>query len=188
MAGGCLKFERGVGATPLSAPVDLWLAVGYSGTSASTKEMVEGVARTRERLPELANKFLEGVRALVENAELAVTSGDAEGLGRLMDLNQMLLAGMMLSTDQIEHMCRSARASGALGAKLTGSGGGGSVIALAGACPRGERTSEPERLADAVVAAWGEEGFTGFATRISGRGAGARDVRAFDGSAQEMDT
>ena len=46
-------------------------------------------------------------------------------------MNQMLLATMLLSTDRIEGLCRASKAAGALGAKLTGGGGGGCMIALA---------------------------------------------------------
>ena len=43
----------------------------------------------------------------------------------------MILAGLMVSTEAIERMCSIARGAGALGAKLTGAGGGGCIIALA---------------------------------------------------------
>jgi mevalonate kinase len=50
-----------------------------------------------------------------------------------MDMNQLLLASLFVSTERIETLCRAARDAGALGAKLTGAGGGGCVIALPGA-------------------------------------------------------
>ncbi len=130
-SGGFLRFVRGVGAVPIASPRPLHFAVGYSGSSASTKEMVAGIARIKERRPEQIEKFLEAVTSLVKNAELAIGAGDVEGLGGLLDLNQMLLAGLMLSTEAIETMRHAAKDAGALGAKLTGSVGGGSVIALA---------------------------------------------------------
>jgi mevalonate kinase len=52
------------------------------------------------------------------------------GFGKLMDLNQALLSSLMLSTATLEEMCGAARNAGALGAKLTGGGGGGCMIAL----------------------------------------------------------
>jgi mevalonate kinase len=97
--------------------------------------MVEAVARLRERRPELVDKTMSGIAALVQNAKLCVESGDVIGLGRLLDLNQMLLSGLFVSTEGIERACAVARQAGALGAKLTGSGGGGAVIALVGADP-----------------------------------------------------
>lgn len=167
--GTFLLYERGVGTRALEAPVDVWLAVGYSGSSASTKLMVESIARIKDTNSELFAKFLNGVRAIVDNAKLALDDADEKALGQLMDMNQMLLAGVLLSTEKIEAMCRIARESGALGAKLTGSGGGGSVIALGGMCARGEGGSEAERRARSAAAAWQTAGFNGFATCIKGR-------------------
>jgi mevalonate kinase len=74
----------------------------------------------------------------------------------LMDLNQMLLSGLFVSTTEIERMCATAREAGALGAKLTGAGGGGSVIALA----------PTVSASDAILAAWKADGFSGFLASV----------------------
>jgi mevalonate kinase len=136
-SGGCIAFTRGETPRPVRLALPLELAVAVAGPPASTKVMVEGVAKLRERRPEVVNKALEGIRALVNNARLAIEAGDLPGLGKLMDLNQMLLSGLFLSTEDIERAVKLAREAGALGAKLTGSGGGGCVIALTsgGAAP-----------------------------------------------------
>jgi mevalonate kinase len=125
--------------------------------ASSTKSMVEAVARLRARRPEVVEKSFEGVRSLVNNARLAIEAGDRPALGRLMDLNQMLLGGLFVSTPEIERMCALSRDAGALGAKLTGAGGGGSVIAL----------GPSQAGADAVRAAWKSAGFEGFATHVA---------------------
>jgi mevalonate kinase len=72
-----------------------------------------------------------------------------------MDLNQMLLSGLFLSTEDIERAIKLAREAGALGAKLTGSGGGGCVIALTsgGAAP--------------ILAAWQDAGLQCFETVVT---------------------
>jgi len=132
----------------------LVLALAVAGPPASTKSMVEGVARLRERRPELVQKTLDGIEALVKNAKLCLEAGDLPGLGRLMDLNQMLLSGLFVSTEGIENACHLARQAGALGAKLTGAGGGGSVVALADLDP------EP------VLAAWRSVGLSCFAAEV----------------------
>jgi mevalonate kinase len=154
--GGCLRFSRAQGIRPLQLRRPLDLCIGWSGASSSTREMVEGVARLKARKPELVDSAVAGVGALVDNAVLAVETGDHTGLGKLMDLNQMILAGLMLSTEPIEALCALARGAGALGAKLTGAGGGGSVIALV----NGEAAAAP------VLAAWSAAGYSGFSTRI----------------------
>ncbi|RXL51625.1 mevalonate kinase, partial [Citrobacter sp. AAK_AS5] len=73
---------------------------------------------------------LSTIHALVDDGHRAIESGDLESLGRCMDENQRVLAALELSTSNIESACRCARDAGALGAKLTGKGGGGCVIAL----------------------------------------------------------
>jgi mevalonate kinase len=158
--GGCVVFERR-GAAPVIEPVTvkgaLTLCVGNTGIASSTKTMVDAVARLRERRPQVVDKAFDGIRALVHNARLAVEEGDRFALGRAMDLNQMLLSGLFLSTPEIESMCELARDAGALGAKLTGAGGGGSMIALVNGGAGAER----------VIEAWTKAGFTGFAARVA---------------------
>jgi len=131
-SGGCILFTRGEPPLNIEAKVSLRLAVALAGPPASTKAMVEGVARIKQRRPELFEKSLEGIHSLVRNARLCIEAGDTIGLGRLMDLNQMLLSGLFVSTESIERACQLARDAGALGAKLTGAGGGGAVVALIG--------------------------------------------------------
>lgn len=165
--GGCFRFTRADGIRPIALRRSLVLCVGSSGTSSSTRAMVEGVARLKARKPELFEQTKDGVTALVKNAALAIESADVSGLGRLMDLNQMLLAGLMLSTEAIEALCALARSAGALGAKLTGAGGGGSVIALVGLHEEDE--AETALVAEQVLLAWKNAGFSGFVTRIRKR-------------------
>jgi mevalonate kinase len=155
--GGCVLFTRGTPPTitPVHVRRPLHLAIGHSGTASSTRVMVEGVAHFKARSPEVFGKTLEGVRSLVQNARLCLESGDLAGLGKLMDLNQMLLSGLMLSTSEIETLCASARDAGALGAKLTGAGGGGCVVALC------------EDDAGPIVAAWESLGFVAFASTVA---------------------
>jgi mevalonate kinase len=160
--GGCFRFTREHGAHPIPVARPLVLAIGWSGSSSSTRTMVEGVARLRARKPAMVDKSIAGIAALVDNAALAVEAGDLLGLGRLFDLNQMILAGLLLSTEAIEDMCATARAAGALGAKLTGAGGGGSVIALVGA----SQSADEDASAAMILAAWRAAGFSGFVTRV----------------------
>ncbi|WP_044988728.1 mevalonate kinase [Sorangium cellulosum] len=164
--GGCFRFTRANGATPLAPRDDLWLCVGSTGVPSSTRSMVELVAKLFERKPTVAETSIAGIAALVENAALAIEAGDAIALGRLMDLNQMLLAGMFVSTEAIETLCKLAREAGALGAKLTGAGGGGSVIALLPPPPAGGAAATPNDAAGRVLAAWRDAGYSGFVTRV----------------------
>jgi mevalonate kinase len=165
--GGCVRFVRGAGCDDVAPARDLTLCVGWTGAGASTREMVAGVASLRARKPAVVDRAVEAVTSLVSNAALALAAGDLQGLGKLMDLNQMVLAGLMVSTETIEALCALARGAGALGAKLTGAGGGGSVIALA----------PDDDGARHILAAWQEAGFSGFSTRVRARTSGFPPTR-----------
>jgi mevalonate kinase len=155
--GGCMFFRKGEALERVRVRGTLHLCIGSTGIASSTKLMVDGVAKLRARRPEVVAKAFTGIQALMNNARLAIEAGDRSGLGKLMDLNQMILSGLFVSTSEIERMCGSAREAGALGAKLTGAGGGGSVVALVPSTAVGE----------AVLAAWKADGFDGFATTVA---------------------
>lgn len=128
--GGCFQFSRCDGPKPVNVAKPLHLAIAVVGPQVSTKTMVGGLAQLRERKLSLVEQSMQSIEALVQNAKLSLEVGDWPTLGELMNLNQMLLAGLFLSTERIEKACEIARNAGALGAKLTGKGGGGCVIAL----------------------------------------------------------
>ncbi len=163
-SGRPIRFSRTSDPDPLLMQRSMRLLVAQAGPPASTKEMVAGVARLKERNPSQFTRTLDAIAALVENATLLLKSGDLVSVGKLMDLNQMLLAGWMLSTQELEDACRRAREEGALGAKLTGSGGGGCVIALAGETGH----PEAEERARAILASWRNAEFPCFSTEIHG--------------------
>jgi mevalonate kinase len=158
--GGCIAYRRNEDGTRKIEPIILGrplnFCVGHSGVASSTKTMVEAVARYRERKPDLAQKTFDGIHTLVKNARLALEAGDVKAVGQLFDLNQMLLSGLFVSTPEIEHLCASARSAGALGAKLTGAGGGGCVVAIVESRAAGAK----------VLEAWKREGFDGFETSV----------------------
>ena len=129
--GGVALFVRGKPLQPIHANKPLHLVVGYSGESSSTKEMVESVRRQLEDDPSRVRKTFEGIETLVRNAKLAIEVGDLVALGQLLDLNHTLLSSLMLCTTKLDRMCQTAREAGALGAKITGAGGGGCMFALA---------------------------------------------------------
>jgi mevalonate kinase len=108
----------------------LRLLAGNSGSASSTKLMVESVAHQHERDTKRIDKQFEAIAGIVSNGKLRLEHGDLKGVGQLMKMNHMLLSGLMLSTDEIERMNKAAMDAGALGAKVTGAGGGGCMIAL----------------------------------------------------------
>lgn len=171
-SGGCIQFDKAVGLETVPLAGDLILCIGHTGVGSSTKTMVEAVARLRERRPEIVEKAFDGIHSLVRNARLAIEAGDRFALGRLMDLNQMILSGLFVSTEEIEHMCELARSAGAHGAKLTGAGGGGCVVALVSGIDTAER----------VLEAWRAAKFASFHTRVSSGSGDTNRVAAPNGA------
>jgi mevalonate kinase len=131
IAGGLAQYVRGEGIERVRARKPLTLVVGDSGEPCSTKITVDNVARQHEKNRERMEKHFDAIAVIVRNARLALEAGDMPALGQLFDMNQSLLAGMLVSTATLEEMIGAARNAGALGAKLTGGGGGGCMIALA---------------------------------------------------------
>jgi mevalonate kinase len=128
--GGMAIFTKG---SPLKRIVPrrkVRLVAGFSGSGSSTKNMVASVARQYEREPERIGKLFDAIAAIVSNGKLALEQGDMRSLGQLMTLNHKLLSALMLSTNVLEEMIAAANEAGALGAKVTGAGGGGCMIAL----------------------------------------------------------
>lgn len=156
-ATGCVgRFRRDQGWTPLSIghghPIEL--CVGLTGGAHETHALVAGVRRLWDRLP-AAKGTIALLGDVTDAGERALLAGDLDTLGQLMNVAQGLLAALGVSSAPIEALVHAARGAGALGAKLSGAGGHGAVIALA-----------PGR-ASQVLSAWQQQGFTGFTTIIT---------------------
>jgi mevalonate kinase len=131
--GGVLWFRRGEPPAPVEVGAPLHLVVAHSGSAASTKTMVDGVAaRLAGSEGPAAGRRVQEIGRLALEGRRAIEAGDPAALGPLLDQAQEALSFLGVSTDRLEALCAGARQAGALGAKLTGAGGGGCVIALAG--------------------------------------------------------
>ncbi|MBT8091623.1 MAG: hydroxymethylglutaryl-CoA reductase, partial [Gammaproteobacteria bacterium] len=116
----------------LTLPTMPPLLVANGNDAGLTHEQVAGVRARYERAPQRYNSLFDEIDALsVAGAEL-LQQEDYNELGLLMNICQGLLNAIEVSTPALENMITIARQSGAAGAKLTGAGGGGSVVAL---CP-----------------------------------------------------
>lgn len=114
------------------------LVIGISGKESLTAGMVAKVAAMRARHPDSLDRIFSEIGTLALAGVEAFRDGDLDELGELMNICHGLLNAMQLSTPQLEELVHIARESGAVGAKLTGAGGGGSVVAL---CPDGTQTT-----------------------------------------------
>ena len=159
--GGLIWFKRNLSGGPntierlnIREPVEI--VIGNTGIVADTKEMVAGVAERKKTNPEKYNPLFKQAEELAFTARKALEDFDLSKVGRLMNENHRLLQEIEVSCKELDHLVNLAREQGAFGAKLTGGGGGGCMVALT---PRKE-------LQEAVATAMEKEGFKVLKTKI----------------------
>jgi len=131
-----LLFRRGepplVRMLELRAPIPI--VIGLSGRESLTSGTVARVRAAWQRRRALYERIFDEIDALTLHGVDALAAGDLARFGELMNVCHGLLNALQVSTFELEEMVQIARDHGAVGAKLTGGGGGGSMIAL---CPEG---------------------------------------------------
>ncbi len=142
--GGAIAYRKTEGFLRLEAdfsPVRLVLA--DSGLPRSTGEMVARVRRLKAKYPRVFEPLYHAAGRLAIEAGKAIEAGNFRALGELMNVNHGLLSAIGVSNEVLERLVYRAREAGALGAKITGAGGGGFIVAL---CEKGSE----ERVAKAL--------------------------------------
>lgn len=114
--------------------------VAHSGEKGKTAEAVEKVAMYVERT-DFAEKIIRDLGEITQRGRQALIDDQLVVVGELMDEAQELLGMLGVSTSRLDELCRIARDAGAYGAKLTGGGAGGCIMAL---------TDDPETVRDAL--------------------------------------
>ena len=104
--------------------------IGDTGKSASTRAAVAGVRARYESEPNTIQLILDEIGRLVREARIAIEAGDAATMGKLMLQNHDLLRQLAVSSPKLDRLVDAALKAGALGAKLSGGGRGGNMIAL----------------------------------------------------------
>jgi mevalonate kinase len=153
--GGCFVFSRRHGIEPIEPAKPLHLAVAVADSPANTRAIVAQVAEQCEAGRDRFERIFSRIEVLVRTAQSALLDGTETTLGAVMDENHQLLREIGVSTLPLDRACEIAHAAGALGAKLTGSGGGGCVVALC------ETTTEP------ILKAWRQHGLQCLSTTIA---------------------
>lgn len=128
--GGVLLFRKGKEFSRIDVKEDIPLIIGNSEIKHSTGKLVSMVKQRQEKHPSIINPIIEAGGKIVLNAVNALENLDFTELGELMNINQGLLCAIGVSTYSLEKLVYAAREAGAYGAKLTGAGGGGCMIAL----------------------------------------------------------
>jgi hydroxymethylglutaryl-CoA reductase len=108
------------------------IVIASSGIKGSTKEQVAAVRSRFDKNQEMYTTIFDEIDEISLAGAVALRNHDYEQLGSLMNVCQGFLNAIEVSTPELEKMIAIARQSGAIGAKLTGAGGGGSIVAM---CP-----------------------------------------------------
>jgi mevalonate kinase len=130
---GCFRFVRGdpPSIAPLRLARPLPLLVVFGGRARSTGAAVAGLRARWEGDRARHEGVFDDVASTVAAGAAAIERGDLPALGRAFDRNQELLESLGVSAPEVEEVAARARRAGALGAKLTGGGAGGAVVAVA---------------------------------------------------------
>jgi mevalonate kinase len=143
-----IGFLRGNPPQPIALASPVRLAVGVLSREGTTASLVAGVRALAERERDRFKEVLAYVSWCSREGRAALERGDAARLGYFLSVNQDSLRRLGVSTPAVERACSAALEAGALGAKLSGAGGGGAIVAAIG----------PETEAAAVLGALHEAG------------------------------
>jgi mevalonate kinase len=123
-------FVKGSAPERLKVARSFRLVVADTGVPSQTKVAVLDLRAAWLREPERCEQIFDAIAALVRDARKAVEYGWPERLGALMDANQVHLRSLGVSSPELEGLILTAKNAGASGAKLSGGGRGGCMIAL----------------------------------------------------------
>ncbi|WP_429970929.1 mevalonate kinase [Fructilactobacillus sp. Tb1] len=107
-----------------------FIIIADTGISSNTKTAVDEVRNRLENKPKKVKNEIDILGDLTEAAKTTLNDNDIEKTGQLMDQAQTILTALGVSSPEIDNLVNVAKTNGALGAKLTGSGMGGCIIAL----------------------------------------------------------
>jgi mevalonate kinase len=150
LAGGPASVER------LSVRVPVEIVIGSTGKVANTKAMVAGVAERKRKNSGKYDAIFKQAENLTYVGRKALESYDLKKVGELMNENHFLLQEIEVSSMELDLLVGMARKNGAFGAKLTGGGGGGCMVAL----------TPSRELQETVASAIEQEGYNVLRTKI----------------------
>jgi hydroxymethylglutaryl-CoA reductase len=115
---------------PLNIVKPIPAVIGMTGLEGLTATTVGRVREAWQQDNKLYERIFDQIDALTLRGIQAIQDNDLPTLGELMNICQGMLNALQVSTPELEKLCAIAREHGALGAKLTGGGGGGSIVAI----------------------------------------------------------
>jgi len=125
-----LVYRKGAGWELLQVARPVPLVIADTGHPAPTRDMVAGVRARWQAARERYEALFDAIAAAVAAARQALAAGDLAALGRALRDNQRLLRAIGVSSPALDALVDAALAAGAYGAKLSGAGGGGNMLAV----------------------------------------------------------
>ena len=144
--GGMVLFNRPASVKTLRLKREPAMLVCDTGIHHATRILVGGVVQKSQKERKNFQKYLVQIREISNGVAKALRQGDDEDLGTLMYQNHELLRKIGVSHPKLDHLVEVAREAGALGAKLTGAGGGGCIVVLARGASARARISRVLRM------------------------------------------
>ncbi|MBI80234.1 MAG: hydroxymethylglutaryl-CoA reductase, degradative [Pseudomonadota bacterium] len=135
----------------------IYMIIGFTKKEGLTARTVSKVKTAWKKDPIIYEKIFDQIDSIVLKGIEAIQSEDYEDLGELMNICHGMLNALQVSTPEIEKLIDIARLNGALGAKLTGSGGGGSIIAIC----------ENSEIQNKMISSIKKKGFDGIPITVS---------------------
>ncbi len=111
-------------------PINCGIVVGHTGISKSTGRMVSRVKALKDKYPEVVCGIMDAIGDISARGEILIKKNDYRSIGELMNVNQGLLDALGVTIPELSLQIHAARLHGAYGAKITGAGGGGCMVAV----------------------------------------------------------
>jgi mevalonate kinase len=129
--GGVVMFRPGSPPRRVKLEGRRSLLVSFSGKTRGTKGQINRVLEFKERYPALFSGLVESASAVSEMAAGRLARNDMRSLGKLLSFSHAVLSNLGVSDETLDRLVDASISLGSYGAKLTGAGGGGSVISVA---------------------------------------------------------
>jgi mevalonate kinase len=139
-------------------PKPFEIVLANSGVTVNTAALDEFIDQQKKDNPERFSTRLKTITTQSYEMKKSLEAGDLENVGKIMTQNHTLLIDMVMSHETLDYLCKSALDKGALGAKVTGGGRGGYMVAL----------TQGKNIQDIIASAFASEGYQLIRATIGG--------------------